>query len=131
MQGGVRNQNVLYPDLSYKIIGILFEINNKLGPGFQEKHYQKALEISFKENKIKYYAQCPYKVIFKGEMIGRYFMDFVVEDKIVIELKRGDYFLPSNIKQVVGYLKATNLKLGILVNFTSSGLKYKRILNIY
>ncbi len=131
MQGGVRNQDILYPDLSYKIIGILFEVNNLLGPGLLEKHYQKALEISFKENKIKFIPQCPYKVSFKGQVIGRYFMDFVIEEKIVVELKRGEYFSNNNIKQLLGYLKITNLKLGLLVSITSNGLKYKRILNIY
>lgn len=58
-------------------------------------------------------------------------MDFVVEDKIVLEIKRGDYFRRSNIDQIKGYLEATDLKLGILINFTNKGLKYKRIVNLY
>ena len=124
-------QNILYPELSYKIIGILFEVNNALGPGFKEKHYHKGVEIAFSKYQIRFVSQCPYIIKFRGEIVGRYYMDFVVEDKIVIEIKRSDYFSLANINQLAGYLKATGLKLGLLVSFTSNGLRYKRILNIY
>ena len=97
---------------------------------FREKHYQKAIELVFTKENIKYVSQCPYKVRYKERIIGRYFMDLLVENKIVIEIKRGDYFSKNNIDQIYNYLKAINLKLGILVNFTSKGLRYKRILNI-
>jgi GxxExxY protein len=63
-------------------------------------------------------------------MIGRYFLDFLVDNKIVVEIKKGDYFSKKNIEQVKAYLKVTNLKLAVLVNFTSSGVKFLRILNI-
>ena len=117
----VIKQNLLYPELSYKIIGILFEVNNTLGPGLKEKHYEKGVEIALCDNKINYISQCPYLIRFKGKIIGRYYMDFVVENKIVIELKRSDYFSLRNIQQLSGYLKATGLKLGLLVSFTLSG----------
>jgi GxxExxY protein len=131
MQGGNESNILLYPELSYKIIGILFEVSNNLGPGLKEKHYQKAVEISLKKNGIYFISQCPYLLQFKGEIVGRYYMDFVIENKIVLELKRGDYFSYNNINQLKNYLEATGHKLGILVNFSSKGLRYKRIINIF
>ncbi len=109
MQGGLNNKNILYPELSYKIIGMLFEVNNSLGPGFKEKHYQKAIEIAFNNYRINYISQCPYKIMFKERIVGRYYMDFVVDKKVVIEIKRSDYFSFKNINQLKGYLKATKL----------------------
>jgi GxxExxY protein len=123
-------KDIVYPELSYKIIGILFEVYNELGFGYQEKYYQRAIEAAFTEDGVRYKSQCPYLVRFNGKIIGRYFMDFVIEDKIVLEIKSGDYYAHKNFNQVKGYLHTTNFKLGILANFTSSGLKYKRVLNI-
>jgi len=131
MREDIKNKEILYPNLSYKIVGVLFEVNNSLGPGLKEKHYQKGIEIAFSNYGIKYVAQCPYVVRFKDKIIGRYNMDFIVEEKIVIEIKRSDYFSYKNIKQLIGYLKATKLQLGLLASFALSGLRYKRIVNIY
>lgn len=121
---------VVYKELSYVIVGILFEVFNEIGYGYQEKHYQKAIEKSFFSNKIKFKSQVPYKIKFKGEEVGRYYLDFLIEGKIILEIKKGNYFAKRNINQVNGYLKATGLKLAILANFTSDGVKFKRLLNI-
>ena len=67
---------------------------------------------------------------FREEIIGRYYMDFIIENKVVLEIKKGNHFVKSNIKQVQSYLQATNRKLGILANFTNNGIKYIRILNV-
>ena len=131
IQGGQLKKNIIYPELSYKIVGILFEVCNELGGGYQEKYYQKALELAFENAKINYVSQCPYIIRFKEKIIGRYYMDFVLENKIVLEIKRGNYFSKSNIKQILGYLKSTKYKLGFLANFTDNGLKFKRIPNLY
>ena len=131
MQGGLKTDKIIYPELSYKIIGILFEVSNIIGPGFKEKHFQRAIEVAFNKYKIRFLRECPFRLRYHGKIIGRYYMDFVVEDRIVLEIKRGDYFSRQNIHQLKGYLEATGLKLGILANFTSSGLRYKRIINLY
>jgi len=128
MQGGANK--IIYKELSYKIIGILFDVFNEIGPGYKEKHYQKAIEVEFRKRGINFISQCPYKIRYKGDIIGSYYMDFLVEGKIVLEIKKGDFLSRKNINQINGYLRATGLKLGILVNFTSDGIKYKRILNI-
>ena len=126
----MEEDKVIYKELSYKIIGLTYEVFNELGLGYQEKHYQKAMESIFVKNNIKFKSQCPYKIIFEDKAIGRYFMDFVVDDKIVLELKINNHFSSQSIKQLDYYLKATNLKLGILIIFTKDGIKFKRILNI-
>ncbi len=122
--------NLIYPELSYKIIGILFDVYNQLGYGYQEKYYEKAVATSLKLAKLNYKEQFSIPLEFKGEKIGNYFLDFLVDDKIVLELKRGERVAKSNIDQIYAYLKATGLKLGILAQFAPSGIKFRRILNI-
>jgi len=121
--------HIIHPDLSYKIVGILYEVYNELGYGYQEKYYEKAVSKCLKLENIPYIEQAPYKISFKGDIIGRYFIDFVVDNKIVLELKRGDYFSQKHIEQIKGYLKATDLRLAILAHFTSNGVKIFRALN--
>ena len=130
MEGGGRKIQLIYPELSYKIVGILYQVYNEIGYGLQEKYYQKALENEFIKQNVIVKAQCPYLIKYNGELIGKYYVDFIVEDLIVLEIKKGDYYRKRNFEQVLGYLKVTNLKLAILANFTSKGVKYKRILNI-
>jgi len=120
---------VIHKELSYKIVGVLFEVYNELGYGYQEKYYERAIEKYFIAEKMNFKRQIPYKITAKGEVIGRYYLDFLVEDKIVLEIKKGNYFSKRNIEQVKGYLKITGMKLAILANFTPSGVKYFRVLN--
>jgi len=126
-----RKSKIVYPELSYKIVGILFEVYNQLGSGHQEKYYQRAIEVAFKENNFVFKRQLPLDINFKNNKIGKYFLDFLIENKIVLEIKRGNYFPKKNIEQVYAYLKITGLKLAILANFTSTGIKFHRILNLY
>lgn len=119
---------LIYPELSYEIVGVLFEVYNGIGGGFQEKYYQKAIAKEFKGKKIKFVEQLPINICYKGVSLGRYFLDFLVEDKIIVEIKNASKFYPKDIKQVLGYLKAKNLELGILACFSRNGLIYKRIL---
>ncbi len=126
----LRRKDLIYPKLSYKIIGIVFDVYNELGPGHKEKYYQQAINIAFRNNNLKCKKEIYIPVEYKNLKVGKYFLDFLVEDKIILELKRGDYFPSGNIKQINSYLKATGLKLGILINFTNRGIKFKRIVNI-
>lgn len=121
--------DLLYPELSYKIIGSLFEVFNKLGPGYLEKYYQNAISVSFKDVGLTFKEQVYTPLIFKNTKIGRCFLDFLIEDKIILELKVGDRFSRQDIEQIHSYLKANSLQLGLLVNFTSQGVKFKRIIN--
>jgi GxxExxY protein len=121
---------VIYKDLSYNIVGAVFDVYNELGYGFKERYYEDAIVKEFNKRGISHKRQVPYKLNYKGEDIGLYRFDFLVEDKIIVELKRGDFFSKMNFTQTLQYLKATNLKLAILINITQQGVKYKRILNI-
>ncbi|MBI2012878.1 MAG: GxxExxY protein [Candidatus Colwellbacteria bacterium] len=115
-------------ELSYKIAGALFEVYNNLGGGYQEKYYQRAVAQELKNRDIKFIEQVQVPLKFKGSSVGRYFLDFLIEEKVILEIKVADKFYPRDIKQVLAYLKTANLDLGILANFTRSGLKLKRIL---
>lgn len=130
--GYIKNKNeLLYPDLSYKILDVLFNVHNELGPGLQEKYYQRAAFKDFIQNNFKVEQQIYVPLGYKGNKIGNYYLDFLIENKIIVELKRGDHFRQSNINQIYQYLVATNLQLGILANFTTTGVQHKRIINIY
>ncbi|OGY63183.1 MAG: hypothetical protein A3I89_00940 [Candidatus Harrisonbacteria bacterium RIFCSPLOWO2_02_FULL_41_11] len=121
---------VIYPELSYKITGILFDVWNTIGYGHKENFYQKAIAKSFKDKNVLFKEQFGVKVKYKGEDLGIYFLDFLIENKLVLEIKKREYFSKKDIEQLYSYLKATDLKLGIIAHFTSSGVKTKRILNI-
>jgi GxxExxY protein len=120
---------LVYPKLSYKIVGILFEVHSKLGGKYQEKYYQRAVEIALKEASLSYQKEIAVDLSFEGQKIGKYFLDFVIENKIILELKATPRFNRQDFRQVVSYLKAKHLKLGILANFRGDKLTYKRILN--
>jgi len=120
---------MIYPDLSYLLMGILFEVQNKLGTKYQEKHYQKAVEIKLKALKIPYERETKVKLEFENEKLGDFFVDFVVDNKIVLEIKKVWKITQDDIKQVLRYLKATKLKLGIIANFKHQRLEFRRVLN--
>ena len=116
--------------MSFEVVGVLFDVFNNLGYGYREIHYQRAIEISLNNKNLKHRSQCPYKITYKDQIIGRYYMDFVIESKIVLEIKQGKFFKPKDYKQLHQYLIATKYQLGILAIFTDNGVNYKRIVNI-
>ena len=124
-------EDLIFPDLSYEIIGASFSVFNELGPGLHEKHYQKAPAKELSARKINFIEQLPIKLNYKDESIGKYFLDFLVEERIILELKKGENFSPRNIKQILNYLKSSNLQLGILIHFGNDSVKFKRIVNQY
>ncbi len=123
-------RNIIYTDECYGIMGMIFDVFSSCGLGHKEKVYQKAIAEIFKENNVDFKEQVRAKLIFRGKEIGLYILDFVVFGKITIELKQKSFFAPRDIKQLYSYLKATGLKLGILVHFTQKGAQYERIVNL-
>lgn len=123
-------KDIIFADDTYEIIGMMYDVWNEIGHGHKEKFYQKAVKEVFNKNNIKYKEQVRLKVKSNGIEIGEYVLDFLYDDRIVIELKQGEIFSKSYIDQVYSYLKATGLKLGLLINFTRNGIKFKRIVNI-
>lgn len=129
MKKVLKRKDLLYPDLSYKIIGCAFDIYNSLGSGHHEKYYQKALCAAFSEKSLKYQEQVNFPLRYRQKIIGRKLLDFLIENKIVVEIKKGERFSKTHIDQVMDYLKISNLKLAILINFGSQGVAFKRIIN--
>ena len=125
----MEEDKLIYRELSYEIVGVCYGVFNELGYGYQEKYYEKAIAKGLMDKNIKFVRQAPFKILFKGEEIGKLYFDFIVENKIVLEIKKGDYFSRKNITQVKEYLKVSVLKLAIIVNFTQYGVKTIRILN--
>lgn len=121
--------DLIYPELSYQIIGIVYKVFNDLRYGFQEKYYQRAIKEELKENKLFFKQEVSIPIKYNDKIIGRYFIDFVIENKIAIELKVGKEFYPRDWKQLAAYLKITKLPLGILILITKDGIKYRRIAN--
>lgn len=127
----LKRKDLIYPELSYQIVGVLFDVWNEVGFGHKEKFYQNAVSIGLKNIKLNFGEQVPMKVYYKNKKIGLYYFDFFIENKIILEIKVRNYFSKKDIEQVYSYLKSNNLKLGIIAHFTRTGVKYKRILNLY
>ncbi|HDQ22622.1 MAG TPA: GxxExxY protein [Candidatus Uhrbacteria bacterium] len=120
---------VIYKELSYIVVGILFTVYNDLGYGYKEKYYENAIERELHLEKLNFKKQVPYNLVYKGKVIGRLFIDFIIDDKIVLEIKKGNYFNKRNIEQVKEYLKISGKRLAILANFTPTGVKFLRVFN--
>lgn len=120
-------EEIIYKDLSYKIIGIAMEVHRELGIGFLEKVYENAMMISFSNAQLKAEQQKEIKVYFKNQVVGNYFADILVDNKIILELKTVESITDIHRAQIINYLKATKLKLGIIINFKSKSLEYERI----
>jgi len=123
-------KDLIYPELSYQIIGILFEVYNQVGPGYHEKYYQRAIATELKKCNLPFKEQVFEPLKFKEETIGHHYLDFLIDNKIVLEIKKGNRFSKRNIEQVLTYLKTTGLKLGIIANFGPKEVKFKRIINL-
>jgi GxxExxY protein len=115
-------------DVTYKINGAVFEVNKVLGFGFLEKVYENALLVELRNLGIKAESQLPINVKYKGKEVGEYFADIVVENKIIIELKSVDKILKIHESQLLNYLKATEYKIGLLINFTHPKAEIKRFI---
>jgi GxxExxY protein len=126
----LKRNDIIHPELSYKVIGVLYNVHTEMGYGFLERYYQKAIAAELKKNNLNFKEQVKVELVIAGESIASGVVDFIIEDKITLEIKQGNTFLKTNIDQLNSYLKMTKLQLGILANFTSRGLLYKRILNI-
>ncbi|MFQ6002391.1 MAG: GxxExxY protein [Candidatus Zixiibacteriota bacterium] len=122
------SNQIPYQDLTYEIIGAAIEVHSGLGPGYKEEIYQKALDIELRNRKIQFEPQKPIQIKFKGEMVGLQLLDFFVDDKVVVEIKALSQLNTDHEAQVISYLKATNSEIGLLINFGTRRLEYKRIL---
>lgn len=118
--------DLLYEDLTYKLRGVFFKVYNTLGFGHRESVYQNALVAEFNKQKIPFKEESRLGVIYDGAKVGTYTPDFLIDDKIILEIKSVEFLSKDAEKQLIYYLKGTNYKLGFLVNFGSSRLEIKR-----
>lgn len=121
--------DIVHKELSYKIVGILFSVHKQLGNRYQEKYYQRAVEKALLDNNLSFKKELMVDLQYNNEKFGKYFLDFLIDNTVILELKTVPRLSPKDFTQVLAYLKAHNLKLGILANFRTDRLVYKRILN--
>ena len=114
--------NTDYKDLKYKelterIIEVFYRVYNKLGYGFLEKVYENAIMKEFKKENIPAVSQSAIKVVYEDEIIGEYFADILVDNKVIVEIKASKGLAVENEAQLLNYLKATDIEVGLLLNF--------------
>jgi len=119
------DDNYIYSELTNKIIGSAYRVFKELGAGFLEKVYENAMIIELEEQGLQVQQQYPLKVYYKKQVIGDYYADLVVENKVLIELKAVTELTGIHEVQLVNYLKATGVKVGLLINF-GERIKVKR-----
>ena len=114
-------------ELTYAINGAVFEVNRVLGPGFLEKVYENALLTELRSQGLKAESQVPIKVYYKNEVVGEYTADILVEEKVILELKTVERLEKIHEAQLLNYLRATGIQVGILVNFKHTRAEIKRM----
>lgn len=123
-------EKYIYKEENYKIVGILFEVHKNLGKGFSEIVYKDAIEYEFLKQNIPFQREKEFSVKYKDTTLKhKFYADFVVYDKIILEIKTVDCFNNSHYNQCLNYLKISKNKLAILANFNLISLEYKRIIN--
>jgi len=122
---------ILYKEESYQIVGACFEVYNDKGSGFLEAVYQDCLALEFKDQQVSFEQKPRIRLTYKGRLIDQYYEpDFLCFDKVIVEIKASKSITDEHRAQVINYLKATGLKLGLLVNFGNyPKLEYERFLN--
>ncbi|WP_343587420.1 GxxExxY protein [Flavobacterium sp.] len=112
---------------TYKIIGICMEVHRNLGPGLLEVVYKDALELEFKENNILFEREKEYSIEYKGTILPhKFYADFIINEDIVLEVKAIKEFSSEHIAQILNYIKLSDSEVGLLVNFQTKSLQYKR-----
>jgi len=121
-------ENLIYPEESYQIIGKCMEVHRELGHGFLEVVYKDALEYLFRKSNIFYEREKEYDVFFQDIILPhKFYADFVVFDKIILEIKAVSSLTNEHIAQTINYVKVSGNKLGLLVNFGKRSVESKRI----
>jgi GxxExxY protein len=110
-------QDFKYKELTEKIIAVYYKVYNKLGYGFLEKVYENAMMIELRKDGIPAVSQSPIKVLYDGEVIGAYYVDILADNKVIVEIKAARNLAEEHEAQVLNYLKATDIEVGLLVNF--------------
>ena len=116
----------IYKDLSYQVIGAAMDVHNELGPGFPEKVYQEAMIIALSQRHIRVLKEVAFDVAFRGQAVGSFRIDLLVDDAVIVELKALQTLDATCEQQIIAYLAATGRELGLLLNFGRVSLERKR-----
>jgi GxxExxY protein len=119
--------NLLHKGITDSILKTYFAVYNHLGYGFLEKVYQNAMYLELKSLGYKVEAQKPIKVYFKNQLVGEYYSDLLIEDKVIVELKACELLMNAHSAQLMNYLKATEIEVGLLLNFGEEA-EFKRMI---
>lgn len=122
-----KTEEYKHRELTGEIISCAFEVQNSLGCGFLEKVYQRALIYEFQAKGLKVEIEKPIKIVYKGQNIGIYVADLIVEGKVIVELKTVDFLTKVHTAQTLNYLKASGYEVGLILNFARPKLEYKRL----
>lgn len=124
----LRRKDLILPELSYTIVGALFEVFDQLGSGHRERYYYLAVYKALEKRGLKVKTQVSIPLEFDGLKIGKYFLDFLIEDKVVLELKINKRFYKKDFEQIKDYLKVSGCQLGILARLSEGGVTFLRVL---
>ena len=118
---------MLHDELTGKILEAAFEVSRKLGAGFLESVYEKALFVALRQKNLQVVCQVPLKVKFRDVIVGEFYADMLIENTVLVELKAASRIMPEHKAQVINYLKATGIEIGLLINFGNARLEYNRL----
>jgi len=117
----------LYPELTHDILAACFEVSNELGAGFLESVYHKALIIALQQKQLQVQSELPLDVVFRGQSVGNFYADLLVEGKVIVEIKAVAELTSQHIAQVLNYLNGTGIEVGLLVNFGTPKIEYRNL----
>ena len=118
---------MLYAELTEKIIGCAFDVQNELGSGFLESVYEKAMVVALSDAGVPTRSQVPIKVNFRDQVVGEFYADLLVGENVIVELKAVSELVPQHQAQLINYLNATGIPVGLLINFGNPKLQYRRL----
>ena len=121
-----QDKGLKHEQITKSVIGCAFEVINELGAGFLESVYEKALLLVLRQKGLSAISQYPVKVMFRGECVGDFCADIFVEEKVIVELKAIKAIAPEHQAQIINYLNATGVEVGLLINFGNPKLEYNR-----
>jgi len=124
----LKRDDIIQPDLSYEIVGACFDVFKEIGGQHKEKYLQRALVIAFEKRGLKFKREVSIPLKFQEIVIGKYVLDFIVNDIVVVEIKSSGQFKTSDFEQIKQYLANTQTELGLLIRFSEKGVTYQRIL---
>lgn len=121
-----KRRNHIHDDITESIIGCAFEVINELGSGFLESVYENAMVLALSESGLNVQSQVPIPVTFRGKRVGDFYADLLVDGRVIVELKAVRAIVPEHQAQLINYLNATGIEVGLLINFGNPKLELKR-----